>query len=187
LPKGERALVKLDAAEAQVRVIKSKGLSLDTLGKDRLTELDAWAHSMAKQFAPKEDEKTGRMYWENDGDEARFLRFMKLCGEYAAARAPYESPRLAAVAVANRAESTPDIYKQDPYKAMDDIIDRWIAADAAEKAEQRAERIAQGLPAEPVSETEALQEGRKCSQLFFVEHEGATKTARSSRPRDFST
>src|SRR6516225_12205337 len=29
--------------------------------------------------------------WENDGDEARFLRFFKLCGEYAAARAPYES------------------------------------------------------------------------------------------------
>ena len=69
-------------------------LPLDTLGKDRLAELDAWAYSMAMQFAPKKEKKTGRMYWENDGDEARFLRFFKLSGEYAAARAPYESPRL---------------------------------------------------------------------------------------------
>ena len=51
LPKGERALVKLDAAEAQVRALRAEGLPLDTLGKDRLTELDAWAHSMAQQFA----------------------------------------------------------------------------------------------------------------------------------------
>src|SRR5262245_7775867 len=127
LPKGERALVKLDAAEAQVRALRAEGLPLDTLGKDRLTELDAWAHSMAQQFAPKKDEKTGRMERENEGDEARFMRFMKLCGEYAAARAPYESPRLAAVAVANKGEMTPEIYKQDPYKVMEDIVDRWIA------------------------------------------------------------
>jgi hypothetical protein len=73
LPKGERALLKLDNAEAQVRALKAEGLPLETLGKERLTELDAWAHSMAKQFAPKKDEKTGRMLWENDGDEARFL------------------------------------------------------------------------------------------------------------------
>jgi hypothetical protein len=45
LPKGERALVKLDAAEAEVRALKAEGLPLDTLGKDRLSELDAWAHS----------------------------------------------------------------------------------------------------------------------------------------------
>jgi hypothetical protein len=60
LPKGERALVKLDAAEAQVRALVVEGLPLETLGKDRLTELDAWAHAMAKQFAPKKDEETGR-------------------------------------------------------------------------------------------------------------------------------
>src|SRR5262245_25335453 len=76
------------------------------------------------------------MEWENDGDEARFLRFMKLCGEYAAARAPYESPRLAAVAVANQGEKMPDIYRQDPYKVMDDIVARWLAADEAERAEK---------------------------------------------------
>src|SRR5262249_33168722 len=80
LPKGTRALVKLEDAEAQVRVLKAEN-RLGTLGKDRLTELDAWAHSMAQQYAPKKDEKTGRMEWANDGDEARFMRFMKLCGE----------------------------------------------------------------------------------------------------------
>src|SRR5262245_64162627 len=47
LPKGERALVKLDAAEAEVRALVAEGLPLETLGKDRLTELDAWAHAMA--------------------------------------------------------------------------------------------------------------------------------------------
>src|SRR5262249_29982245 len=61
LPKGERALVKLDAAEAEVRALKAEGLPLETLGKDRLAELDAWAHAMALQFAPKKDEKTGRL------------------------------------------------------------------------------------------------------------------------------
>src|SRR5215467_11567679 len=96
LPKGTRALVKLEVAEAQVRELKARG-GLETLGKDRLTELDAWAHAMAKQFAPRKDEK-GKLYWESPGDEARFLRFFKLCGEFAAARAPYESPRLSAVA-----------------------------------------------------------------------------------------
>jgi len=42
LPKGERALVKLDKAEAEVRALVAEGLPLETLGKDRLTELDAW-------------------------------------------------------------------------------------------------------------------------------------------------
>src|SRR5689334_22552120 len=82
LPKGERALVKLDEAEAEVRALKAEGIPIDTLGKDRLRELDSWAHSMAMQFAPKEDEKTGKTYWDNPGDEARFLRFFKLCGEF---------------------------------------------------------------------------------------------------------
>ena len=49
------------------------------------------------------------MYWENDGDEARFVRFMKLCGEFAAARAPYESPRLAAIAAGNLGGDDPDV------------------------------------------------------------------------------
>src|SRR5262249_27799171 len=137
LPKGEKALVKLDAAEAQVRALKAEGRPLETLGKDRLTELDVWAHSMAQQFAPKKEKKTGRLYWGNDGDEARFMRFMKLCGEYAAARAPYESPRLAAVAVANQdADKTPDVYKRDPYQVLDELAERWRAAAEAERAEK---------------------------------------------------
>src|SRR5262245_11623767 len=152
LPKGERALVKLDAAEREVRALKAEGRPLETLGKDRLTELDVWAHSMAEQFAPKKDEKTGRLEWENDGDEARFVRFMKLCGEYAAARAPYESPRLAAVAVANQGEKMPDIYRQDPYKVIEDIVDRWIAADEAEKAERAIDVTP--VPVVPADEAE---------------------------------
>src|SRR5215471_19297978 len=83
LPKGTKALVKLEEAEAQVRVLKAEN-RLETLGKARLTELDAWAYSMAQQFAPKTNAKTGRMEWEGEGDEARFMRFMKLCGEGAA-------------------------------------------------------------------------------------------------------
>src|SRR5215471_1377146 len=83
LPKGTKALVKLEEAEAQVRVLKAEN-RLETLGKARLTELDAWAYSMAQQFAPKTNAKTGRMEWEGEGDEARFMRLMKLCGEGAA-------------------------------------------------------------------------------------------------------
>ena len=127
LPKGERALVKLDDAETEVRALKAEGLPLDTLGKDRLAELDAWAYSMAMQFAPKKEKKTGRMYWENDGDEARFLRFFKLCGEYAAARAPYESPRLSAIAAGNLGGQAPDP-DDDPHERLMRIIDNWIAA-----------------------------------------------------------
>src|SRR6516165_6663786 len=125
LPKGERALVKLDAAEAEVRALVAEGLPLETLGKDRLTELDAWAHAMAKQFAPRKDEK-GKLYWESPGDEARFLRFFKLCGEYAAARAPYESPRLSAIA-AGKLGGEPDV-DDDPHERLMRIIDNWIAA-----------------------------------------------------------
>ena len=39
LPKGERALVKLDAAEREVRVIQASGKDIAALGKDRLAEL----------------------------------------------------------------------------------------------------------------------------------------------------
>ena len=60
-------------------------------------------------------------HWKNEGDELRFFRFMTFCGKCAAARAQFESPRYAAIAV---------------YKVMDDIIDRWFAAAAAERAEK---------------------------------------------------
>jgi len=57
LPKGERALVKLDAAEREVRVLAAAGEDITKLGKDRLAELDAWAYGLARKFAPVEDEK----------------------------------------------------------------------------------------------------------------------------------
>jgi len=134
--KGERALVKLDAAEREVRVIVAAGEDIAKLGKDRLAELDAWAYGLAQKFAPVEDEN-GNTHWKNEGDELRFFRFMTFCGKCAAARAQFESPRYAPIAVANQeGQKIPDIYKQDPYKVMDDIIDRWFAAAAAERAEK---------------------------------------------------
>src|SRR5262249_43138874 len=134
--KGERALVKLDAAEREVRVIVAAGEDIAKLGKDRLAELDAWAYGLAQKFAPVEDEN-GNTHWKNEGDELRFFRFMTFCGKCDAARAQFESPRYAAIAVANQeGQKIPDIYKQDPYKVMDDIIDRWFAAAAAERAEK---------------------------------------------------
>jgi hypothetical protein len=39
----------------------------------------------------------------------------------------------------------PAIYREDPHKVLEDIVQRWIDADAAE----RAERVAAGLPADP--------------------------------------
>src|SRR5262249_43096892 len=41
LPKGERALVKLEQAEREVRVLAAAGKDITTLGKDRLAQLDA--------------------------------------------------------------------------------------------------------------------------------------------------
>src|SRR5262249_18572513 len=56
---------------------------------------------LAQKFAPVEDEN-GNTHWKNEGDELRFFRFMTLCGKCAAARAQFESPRYAAIAVANQ-------------------------------------------------------------------------------------
>ena len=44
----------------------------------------------------------------------------------------------------------PDVYIQDPHKVLEDIVDRWIAADEAE----RAEKMINVTPA-PESHTEA--------------------------------
>src|SRR5262249_47055502 len=56
---------------------------------------------LAQKFAPVEDEN-GNTHWKNEGDELRFFRFMTFCGKCAAARAQFESPRYAAIAVANQ-------------------------------------------------------------------------------------
>ena len=44
------------------------------LGLLILAELDQWAHGLAQKYAPKE--KDGKLYWDNDGDEVRFMRFL---------------------------------------------------------------------------------------------------------------
>jgi len=51
-------------------------------------------------------------------------------------------------------EVAQSVYTQDPHKVLEDIVDRWIAADEAQRAEDEAERRAQGLPA---NELEAAQ------------------------------
>ena|SRR5215472_17413815 len=73
-PKGERAVIALEQAENEVRVLVARGDKITALGKDRLAELDQWAHGLAQKYAPKE--KDGKLYWDNDGDEVRFMRFL---------------------------------------------------------------------------------------------------------------
>src|SRR5262249_30047699 len=62
-PKGERAVIALEQAEAEVRVLILAGDKITALGKDRLAELDEWAYGIAKTFAPKEDEDTSAGRW----------------------------------------------------------------------------------------------------------------------------
>jgi len=122
-PKGERALIALEQAESEVRVLLLAGDKITALGKDRLAELDEWAYKLANKFAPRENEK-GETYWISPGDEARFLCFLALSMKCALGRAQFESPRYAAVAVANQGgEKTPEVYIQDPHKVLEDIID----------------------------------------------------------------
>jgi hypothetical protein len=56
--KSDKALVRLDQAEAEVRAIRVEGFKIGKLGKDRLAEIDEWAFRLAKKFAPKENEKS---------------------------------------------------------------------------------------------------------------------------------
>src|SRR5262249_48940789 len=135
-PKGERAVIALEQAESEIRVLLLAGDRITALGKDRLAELDEWGYGLAKKFAPQEDEK-GVTSWKNPGDELRFMRFLAFTYKCALGRAQFESLKYAAVAVANQgSEKTPDVYIQDPYKVMEDIVDRRIAADEAERAEK---------------------------------------------------
>src|SRR5262249_12809953 len=67
------------------------------------------------------------------GDEARFFRCMAMAGKYAEARASFESPRYAAVGVANLGGQDPAA-GDDPHENLMRIIDNWIATDEAEKA-----------------------------------------------------
>src|SRR5262249_20252012 len=170
LPKGERALVKLDAAEREVRVLVRAGEPITDLGKDRLAVLDAWAYSLAQKFAPLED-KEGNVSWRNEGDEVRFMRFMSCGGKCAAARAQFESPRYAAFAVANQGEKIPDITR---------VCKAWARVPAG-IANARARSVA--APIANREQQKSTGGGRKCSQLFPVEHEGGVRAGSPPRRR----
>ena len=129
-----KALVKAADKIAAELAIAITG-DVAALGKDRLTELDNMAMQLVKLFAPKKDEH-GSVHW-GPGDEARFYRAVAMAGKYAEARAPYESPRLAAIAAANL--NPPDADDDggiDPYENIKRIIEGWIEAEKAEGAEK---------------------------------------------------
>lgn len=135
--KSDKALVRLDEAEGEVRAIRAEGLKIGKLGKGRLAEIDEWAFRLANKFAPKENEK-GDMFWKSPGDEARFERYLKLCVECARARAAYESPRYAAVAIAQQQQEDDDPFEGvDPHKHLEDMLRRYWAAKEAEEAEEQ--------------------------------------------------
>jgi len=149
-PKGERAVIALEQAESEVRVLLLAGDRITALGKDRLAELDEWAYGLAKKFAPQED-ANGKAYWENDGDEMRFLRFIAFSMKCALGRAQFESPKYSAVAPANQeGDKTPDVYKRDPHQVLEEIAERWRLADEAERAERAIDVTPKSEP-EPVA------------------------------------
>ena len=119
-------------------------------------------YGIAKTCAPSKDER-GRAHWDNEGDEVRFLRFLNFSGRCATARAAFESPRYAAIAVANQGEKIPDIYKQDPHQVLEDIVKRWIEADEAERAEKALDETPAAEPTKDQVEyaREIAEEERK--------------------------
>ena len=130
-----KALVKAADKIAAELAIAITG-DVEALGKDRLTELDNMAVQLVKLFAPRKD-GDGNAYWLNPGDEARFYRAVAMAGKYAEARAPYESPRLAAIAAANlNPPDADDDGGVDPYENIKRIIEGWIEAEKAERAEK---------------------------------------------------
>jgi hypothetical protein len=147
--KSDKALVRLDEAESEVRAIRAEGFKIGKLGKDRLAEIDEWAFRLAKKFAPKENEK-GQPFWESPGDEARFERYLKLSAECARARAAYESPRYAAIAMAHQQEDDDPYEGIDPHKKLEDLVTRFFAAKKAEEAEKMIEvRESEPVEAKP--------------------------------------
>src|SRR5262249_7401282 len=64
-----------------------------------------------------------RPFWPNPADEMRFLRFMGLAYDCANARAPYETPKLAAVASSSQqAPADDDDDGIDPREKLKDIV-----------------------------------------------------------------
>ena len=82
------------------------------------------------------------------GLASRVCTMLPRSGEFAAARAPYESPRLSAIA-AGKLGSEPDV-DDDPHERLMRIIDNWIAANEAERAE-RAIDVTPGADAMPMT------------------------------------
>ena len=126
------------AVAAQVSKLKAEH-KLHTLGKDRLAEIDDIMFRYALAHSPVEQDEEGnpcRPFWENPGDEQRFLRFMGLSYDCARARAPYESPRYAAIAVAAQAAVADiDDDDDDPLERLSEIVARYIAARETQRAE----------------------------------------------------
>jgi N6-adenosine-specific RNA methylase IME4/ParB-like chromosome segregation protein Spo0J len=72
--------------------------------------------------------------WKNPGDEQRFERYLALSGKCALGRAQFESPRYAAVAVANQESKPEEEYIDDPRERLK-LVRNYIAAEEAQKAE----------------------------------------------------
>src|SRR5262249_27476649 len=104
--------------------------------------------------SPEEKDEKGnpcRPFWKNPADEMRFLRFMGLAYDCANARAPYESPRLAAVQPSDQqALEDDDDDGIDPREKLKDIVRRYLEA----KEAARIENATDVTPA-PEAHTEA--------------------------------
>ena len=137
-----------EAAAVEVAAAKATKGGLSVLGKDRLTEIDEIAMDLALAFRPVKDEH-GRPDWKSPGDELRFERYLRLAYYCAKARAPYESPRLAAIAAGNLGNQDDDD-GSDPRENLLRIVENWIAAADAEKAEKMIDVTPPAAP-EPVA------------------------------------
>ena len=93
------------------------------------------AMQLVKLFSPKKDEH-GNVHW-GPGDEARFYRAVAMAGKYAEARAPYESPRLAAIAAGNLGNQDDDD-GSDPHENLMRIIEGWIEAEGHPSRQAKA-------------------------------------------------
>ena len=133
--KGSKSDPKKALVKATNRIVAELAIAITgditALGKDRLAELDNMAMQLVQVFAPKKDAQ-GNIHW-GEGDEARFYRCVAMAGKYAEARAPYESPRLSAIAAGNLGGNVPDP-SDDPHARLMRVIDNWIANHEAEKA-----------------------------------------------------
>jgi hypothetical protein len=152
--KNKTALVRLDKAAAaiapQVAALKAEH-KLYTLGKDRLAEIDNIMMNLALAYSPADKDEKGnpcRPFWKEPADEARFLRFMALSYDCAKARAPYESPR-----ATTEDQATTEDTDDDPHGRLMRIIDNWIEANEAARAEKAIDVTPKAEPEPAAVET----------------------------------